>query len=310
MKAFHRFWLVALASLMSGASALAQPPAPAADQVPPLIAQSQQEQKDGHLDEAVAAATKAVAATPQSVAAHMQLGIVLDLTGRYTDARTHFKTALDMSKTPETASRAARAMAVSYAFEDNCSGAASMESPLVERSLTSGAYIDAGEVANELARICLESGDMNAAETWYRKGHDAALQDPALKDDGRDLWAFRWEHAQARLAARRQNPAAAASHIAAAKAILDKGRIANQAPFFPYLTGYVAFYSGDYRKAIADLAAANQNDPFILSLTAQALEKSGDAAKAMEYYRKIVAITTHNAPNAFARPLAKQKIRK
>ena len=69
----------------------------------------------------------------------------------------------------------------------------------------------------------------------------------------------------------------------------------------------MAFYGGDYRTAIADLERADQRDPFILSLLAQAYEKSGDQAKAMDYYRKVLSSNAHNPTNAFARPLARKK---
>ncbi len=78
--------------------------------------------------------------------------------------------------------------------------------------------------------------------------------------------------------------------------------------FYPYLTGYVALYAGDYKTAIAELQKADQHDPFILSLLAQAFEKLGDNAQAMEYYRKVLASNAHNPTNAFARPLAKKKV--
>jgi hypothetical protein len=41
----------------------------------------------------------------------------------------------------------------------------------------------------------------------------------------------------------------AQARLATAKAILDKGTIPEQAQFFPYLKGYVAFYAGDYKAA-------------------------------------------------------------
>ncbi len=110
------------------------------------------------------------------------------------------------------------------------------------------------------------------------------------------------------MAARRGQRAEAAQHVAAAKAILDKGKIPDQARFFPYLTGYVALYTGDAKTAISEFQRADQKDPFILSLLAQAYEKAGDKAQAMMYYRKVVAIDTHNPPNAFARPLAMKKL--
>ena len=165
-----------------------------------------------------------------------------------------------------------------------------------------------GEIANELARICLESGDLAAAQKWYQTGYDVGLREPNIAPARKDLWDFRFEHAQARLAARRGQAAEAQKHVAAAKTVLDKGTNPDQAAFFPYLVGYVAFYGGDYKAALTALQQGNQSDPFILSLIAQACEKLGDDAQAKEYYKKILASNAHNPTNAFARPLAKKKL--
>ena len=129
-----------------------------------------------------------------------------------------------------------------------------------------------------------------------------------IKPAGVDLWNFRWEHARARIAARRGKRADAEKHVAAAKAILDKGTNSEQAPFYPYLEGYVAYYLGDHKSAIASLLKGEQRDPFILVLLAQAYEKSGDKAQAEDYYRKVLTINGHNPTNAFARPIAKKKL--
>jgi tetratricopeptide (TPR) repeat protein len=122
------------------------------------------------------------------------------------------------------------------------------------------------------------------------------------------LWNFRWEHAQARIAARRGNIAAAQEHVAAAKAILDKGTNPDQAQFFPYLRGYVAFYGQDYKTALEELLKANQNDPFIQCLLGQTYEKLGEKDKAIESYRKASAAIAHNPPAAYAVPLAKKRL--
>jgi len=82
----------------------------------------------------------------------------------------------------------------------------------------------------------------------------------------------------------------------------------DQAQFFPYLTGYVAFYDGDYKTAITELRKASQEDPFILILLAQSYEKVGDAARAKEYYGKVMANNGHGPTNAFARPVARKKL--
>jgi tetratricopeptide (TPR) repeat protein len=63
--------------------------------------------------------------------------------------------------------------------------------------LAFGAFFDAGEVANELARACLESNSVDQAATWYKRGYDAGLKELDLKPERRDLWEVRWEQAQA-----------------------------------------------------------------------------------------------------------------
>ncbi len=273
-----------------------------------LLKQSQQQLRAGHPDEAMTLAKQAVAADPDASAAHVQMGVLLDLSGHYGEARPHFQAAIDKAATPDESARALRSMAMSYAFEGDCAGATRYEQTLYDRHLAAKDYYNAGEIADELARVCLESGDVNAAEAWYRKGHDAGIQEPGLTPARRDLWTFRWEHAQARIAARRGDPDAAERHVAAARAALDTGTNPEQRVFFPYLTGYVAFYAGKYQQALADLAKANQNDPFIQVLMAQALEKTDHAAEAMDRYRRAAAATAHNPPAAAAIPLARQKL--
>src|SRR4029077_667223 len=120
-----------------------------------------------------------------------------------------------------------------------------------------------GEVADEAARVCIDSGDLETAYDWYQTGYETGLKEPDIKPARKDLWEFRWEHAQARIAGRRGNQAVGPKHVVAAKAILDKGTNPEQAHFFPYLEGYVAFYAGDYKAALQELLKANQNDPFI-----------------------------------------------
>jgi tetratricopeptide (TPR) repeat protein len=254
-----------------------------------------------------AIAFRTAAQTPPSDL--MRQGAALDLEGRYAEARRTFQSAIDAAPSPQAKAQAQRAMAISWAFDSNCEEAAKFEIPVHEFYLSQKDFYNAGEIANELARICIEAGRLEDAEKWYRKGQEAGLQEPNITPDRRDLWEFRTEHALARLAARRGNRADAQKHIDAAKAILDKGTNPSQAQFFPYLTGYVAFHLGDYPQAIADLSKANQSDPFILSLLAQSCEKAGDKQRAEDYYRKSLSVSNaHNPPNAYARPLARKKL--
>ncbi len=287
----------------------APPPSPASqDPNAEALKQAQQAVREGKLDDALALCLKILEASPDSSTANNQAGIALDLMGRYTEARAHFTRAIAASATPETRAQALRSMAMSHAFEHDCKGATPYESQLYESYLAAKDFYNAGEIANELARVCIESGSLDQAERWYLMGRDAGLKEPDIKPERRDLWEFRTEHALARLAARRGNAAEARKHVAAAKAVIDRGTNPNQAVFVPYLTGYVAFYLGDDAAALQDLQKANQNDPFILSLIAQAYERMGDKAKAMEYYRKVLTFNIHNPTGALSRPLAKKKL--
>lgn len=149
---------------------------------------------------------------------------------------------------------------------------------------------------------------ISTAEKWYKIGHESGLKEPEIKPQRVDLWNFRWEHAQARIAARRGNRTEAQKHVAAAKAILDNGTNPEQASFFPYLAGYVAFYGGDFKTALDELLKANQNDPFIQCMIGQTYEKLGDKDKAIEFYRKAAAAISHSPPAAYAVPLAKKRL--
>lgn len=256
----------------------------------------------------ILAAAAIAAQTADPFAAEVSSGNAADLNGDYAEARRRFAKAIDLAK-PDQKARALRSMAISYAFEGKGNEAAKFEKPVYDDQIAAGNFTAAAETANEQARLSLESGDLDDAYSWYRLGHENGLKKTGLTDAERDLWDFRWEHAQARIDARRGKADSANRHVAAAKAILAKGSNPDQARFFPYLTGYVAFYAKDYAQSLIELQKADQRDPFILSLIAQAYEKTGSQEKAMEYYRKVMESKIHNPTNAFARPLARAKLK-
>ena len=238
----------------------------------------------------------------------MAAGSVLDLMGQSEEARQYLGKAIQVADAPEHKAMAQRAMAMSYAFEGNCKKTNQHEQAAFNYYGSAKDFFRQGETADEAARVCIDSGDLEAAYDWYKTGHETGLKEPVIKPARKDLWEFRWEHAQARIAARRGNQAEAQKHVAAAKAILDKGTNPEQAQFLPYLEGYVAFYSADYKAALEGLLKANQNDPFIQCLMGQTYEKSGDKEKALEYYRKASTSIAHNPAAAYAVPLAKKKV--
>jgi Flp pilus assembly protein TadD len=282
--------------------------APAGQEQPEFIKQGQALVREGKLEEALAHYRKTLQTMPTSQSANNAAGVVLDLMGKGSEARKYFAKAIDVAETPQSKASAQRAMAMSYAFEGDCKKTVEYEQMVFDFYVLTKDFFQQGETANEAARVCIESGDLDTSYKWYQLGHDSGLREPDIKPDRRDLWEFRWDHAQARIAARRGNKAEADKHVAAAKAALDHGRNPQQTQFYPYLVGYVAFYGGDYKSALEEFQKANQNDPFIQCMIAQTYEKLGEKDKALEFYRKAATTTAHNPAGAYARPFAKKKL--
>ena len=297
-------------SLLFVAVAFAQQPAapsPAPGSPADLVQRGQKLSHDGKLDDALALYRQALDKSPGLYEAHLAEGMALDLKGEYTEAREHFTKAIEVAPADSKA-QALRSMAVSYVFEDNIFKAADFELQVFNMRLAKSDSVGAAEICTELGRIYLDSNDPDHAYKWYKMGYETVARKPDLTDADKNLWLFRWENAQARIAARRGKADEAQQHIAAAKAALDKANNPDQARFYPYLTGYVAFYTADYKTAIAELQKADQHDPMVLALLGEAYEKSGDVAQAKAYYGRVMESTGHSPANAAARPLARKKL--
>ena len=282
--------------------------APGQQQQPEFVKEGQQLIREGKPDDALALYRQTLQTSPDSLSANIAAGSVLDLMAKGEEARKYFAKAIVVADTPEHKAGAQRAMAMSYAFEGSCKKTIEYEQHVFDFYGSVMNFFQQGEIADEAARVCIDSGDLDAAQKWYKIGHDAGMKEPDIKPARQDLWNFRWEHAQARIAARRGDQADAQKHVAAAQAILDKGTIAEQADFLPYLKGYVAFYVGGYKAALEELGKANQNDPFIQCMVGETYEKLGDKDKAMEFYRKASTASSHNPSAAYAVPFARKKL--
>ena len=249
-----------------------------------------------------------VASAPRSFEARLALGRVLDLQGQHARARRHLEEAVTLA-TEEDRVMALAALGISYAFESKPDEAARYYQRAYDAQMQADNPGGAAGFANALGRIYLESGNLQKAEQWYRTGYETSKKIPGLPDAQAALWEMRWHNALGRIEARRGRKAAAQEHAAAAKALLDKGGNENQRAFYPYLLGYIAFYSKDYAQAIEELMKGDLEDPFILGLIAQAHEKLGQKDAAAEYYRKVMAAPTHSINSAFAWPRARKFLR-
>ncbi len=246
----------------------------------------------------------------------MRQAIQLDLEGKTAEARILIQKEIDAAATPQAKASAQRSMAMSWAFDSNCAKTVEYEQLVMaywatrEAAEPGNAFYQQGEMATEAARVCIDSGDLDTAQKWYRRGTDLGLKEPGISADRKAVWAFRLAHAEGRIAARRGNRVEAEKQVAVAKTALEAMTTSKQAQeaFLPYLTGYAALYLGDTAKAVADLEKTDPNNAFYQCLLGMAYEKLGDTVKAKEMYRKASTVNGHNPPAAFARPFARKKL--
>jgi tetratricopeptide (TPR) repeat protein len=298
-----RLGFVAVAALVCATPSLAQQPPPAAQ-----VQEAENRLSSGDVEGAVAALQKIVATSPAAFEARLLLGRALDLEGRHADARVHLEQALKLASDAQRTD-ALTALGISYAFESKPDDAARYYQRAFDSDVQTDNRTAAAGRANALGRIYLESGNLDKAAQWYKTGYEMARKIPSLPASQAALWEMRWHNAMGRIAARRGQRDAARKHAAEVKALLDRGGNENQAAFYPYLLGYIAFFAKDYQGAVDELLKGDLDDPFVLGLIAQAYQRLGDRAKAEEYFRKVLATPAHSINSAFARPQARVFLR-
>jgi tetratricopeptide (TPR) repeat protein len=299
MRPLALFTLMCLTAACGGAKN-APPPAD-------LIGQARKLEHDGQWDAAITAYRSAIAQNPNSFDAQYGIARTLDLAGNYDEARQHFAKAIDVA--PDGGrEQALRMMGIAWTFVGNVDEATRYFRQVFDSRVAAGNPAGAAEEANELGRVYLELGPVEEAATWYRTGHEMAGREAGRSASAIDLADMRWAHAQARLAARRGLEKEAKQQEAIVERLLDKGGNEDQRIQYAYLRGYVEFYLGHYPAAIDELQKADQQDPFILFLLAEANERIGQPDRARDDYRKVLASTSHALNSAFARSAARQKI--
>lgn len=273
---------------------------------------------------AVALALAAVAAPLQAQrSGPMREAAELDAAGQFDQAREIYQRMIDEAADPGARAQAWRAMAMSYAFEGDCASTVRYNNMVIDYWKTreaeepQEAFYQEGEMADEAARVCVDTGDLDTAERMYRLGYELGTKEPEPRTHPVSLWDFRLAHALGRIAARRGNAEEAHRQVAAARRALDSDpeMAEQQERFFPYLTGYVALYLGNLETARTELEKAiamgrNQRDPFMNTLLAMTYERMGMQERAMELYRNAYewAARAHNPPAAYVRRVVGEKL--
>ena len=298
--------LVVSFSLLAGLSTVAAQAPPDASA---LVQQGRRLVADGKFNEGLALYEQALAAQPGLADAHLAAGIVLDLMGRYADARKHLTQAIDQAQ-PELKANTLNAMAISYAFERRTADAAAFFRQVYDFEEGNARPAAAAAAANALGRLYLETGDVKKARQWYQTGYEMARRQPDEPASQLALWQLRWLHAQGRIAARARDAASARGHLEAARQLIaTTPALKDEGPTVAYLAGYVALYTGDVASARSELAKTDPRDPFNLMLQAEAAEKAGDKAAAEVFWKQILTLNGHGLQHALSRPVAQAKIR-
>lgn len=246
----------------------------------------------------------------------------LDSEGSTADARVIIQRQIDEAPDPSARAAAQRFMAMSYAFDADCVNAVKYEEMVIaywktrEAEDPQNAFYQQGEMANEAARVCIDAGNLDLAEKYYRMGSELGNKEPEPRTHPRSLWNFRLAHALGRIAARRGQASEARLQVAAARKALDSDAemAAAQERYYPYLAGYVALYTGDLKTAETELGrvlaqSGMATDPFMHYLLAETHERQGNKARARELYQRAYDLATgHNPPAAFTRPAARKKL--
>jgi tetratricopeptide (TPR) repeat protein len=137
--------------------------------------------RDGKSAEALAAVRQELQANPNSSPA----ASLLDVLGATAEARKFFQKRIDAAPDAAAKAVAQRAMAMSYAFDGDSANTVKYEQQVMaywetrEQAEPQNAFYQQGEMANEAARVCIDAGELDAAERWYRRGAELGCASPS-----------------------------------------------------------------------------------------------------------------------------------
>jgi len=165
---------------------------------------------------------------------------------------------------------------------------------------------------NAAGRVLLETGEAEAAESWYERGWQA-IQVSNMPAEERTIWQVRWLHGLSRCAAMRRDSERANSLADQARALMDADT-ANKDHYAwigPYLDGYLALAQRRYEDAIADFKKSDLTRPHLMMLLGEAYARNRDRADAREWYQKaLTAATGIDTESVIVRPAATEWLSK
>jgi len=141
---------------------------------------------------------------------------------------------------------------------------------------------------NQASFICLESGDLDCAET-HAKMSATLAPDKSLRADLIPVRMFASQQQMIRIMASRGDFDGARTMLDSVSKYAAESSNPNVKRNYDITTGYVELKQKNYAKANESFTKADSQDPWVWYLKAQALEGQGDNQAAMTVYRKIAA---------------------
>ena len=238
--------------------------------------------KLGRFDEAIAQYRKALGVRPDFVNSRFGIATCLDLQGKGAEARRELDAMLAGAADDGQRRAGLFAKTVSYAFEGDYRAAqAEMEKQYALAEKIHDALGMAGDRV-AMGDIALESGDVAAAESHYRKALELVEASPAVaaanKENQRRLATYNRAKvalATGDLTSARSLSAGLAAQVAESGSPFQK-RLAHE------IAGRVALAEKRWDAAISELGQANLLDPYNVWRLSLAHAGRGDAARAKQ----------------------------
>ena len=238
--------------------------------------------KLGRFDEAIANYRKALAIRPDFFNSSYGIASCLDLQGKGAAARTELDATLAKAKDDGQRRTALFAKTVSFAYEGNFPAAqAEMKK---QRALADKTHDVLGEAGDEIAmgNLALAAKDVAGASKFYEQAAARVEAAPAVAEANKANQRRFAIYNRAQIALVQGDVAVAKQQSTELSTAVAKSGNPFQVRLSHEIAGRLALAEKRWDAAIAELAQANQLNPFNRYRLSQAYAGKGDSAKAME----------------------------
>ena len=261
--------------------------------------------KVGRFEESIAAYEKALEIKPDFLFSLRGIGHNLVFLGRFDEAREVFERQLELA--PDVGQRRGALFWLATAHIHQDEPAAALE-VLTRMSALADADGDRAAVAGDLVtmgNVLLEAGDPEAAEERFVEAVQL-MGDADVPEEVKENTRRNFLYWKARIETERGRYADAERHLAAYREQVARRQIPFEERRVHELAGAIALGRGDVRTAIEELAAANQQNPRVLYLSARAHLAADDLARATELAERAANFNGFGLNYAFVRRPAQQ----